>query len=66
VLAGYGLLLTANWQLLEWRRLQAHQSQSQSAYASFSLLESAEASDQQLRLKLADYSSSDLLHWLEP
>ena len=66
MLAGYGLLLTANWQLLEWRRLQAHQSQAQSAYAAFSLLESAEASDQQLRLKLADYSSSDLLHWLEP
>ena len=66
MLAGYGLLLTANWQLLQWRRLQAHQSQAQSAYAAFSALEGSEASDQQLRLKLADYSSSDLLHWLEP
>ena len=66
MLAGYALLLTANWQLLQWRRLQAHQSQAQSAYAAFSSLEGAEASDQQLRLKLADFSSSDLLHWLEP
>jgi two-component system OmpR family sensor kinase len=66
VLAGYGLLLAANWQLLQWRRLQAHQSQAQSAYDAFSFLEGAGASAQQLRLRLADYSSSELLHWLEP
>ena len=66
MLAGYGLLLTANWQLLQWRRLQAHQSQAQSAYEAFSFLEGPGASAEQLRLRLADYSSSELLHWLEP
>ena len=66
MLAGYALLLAANWQLLQWRRLQAHQSQAQSAYEAFSFLEGAGASAQQLRLRLADYSSSELLHWLEP
>lgn len=66
MLAGYGLLLAANWQLLQWRRLQAHQSQAQSAYEAFSFLEGAGASAQQLRLRLAEYSSSELLHWLEP
>lgn len=65
MLAGYGLLLAANWQLLQWRRLQAHQSQAQSAFEAFSFLEGAGASAQQLRLRLADYSSSELLHWLE-
>jgi two-component system OmpR family sensor kinase len=66
VLAGYALLLAANWQLLHWRRLQAHQSQAQSAYEAFSFLEGAGASAQQLRLRLADYSSAELYHWLEP
>jgi two-component system, OmpR family, sensor kinase len=66
VLAGYALLLAANWQLLHWRRLQAHQSQAQSAYDAFSFLEGAGASAQQLRLRLADYSSAELYHWLEP
>ena len=66
MLAGYALLLAANWQLLHWRRLQAHQSQAQSAYEAFSFLEGAGASAQQLRLRLADYSSSELYHWLEP
>lgn len=66
MLAGYGLLLAANWQLLQWRRLQAHQSQAQSVYEAFSFLEGAGASAQQLRLRLAEYSSLDLLHWLEP
>ena len=66
MLAGYALLLAANWQLLHWRRLQAHQSQAQSAYEAFSFLEGAGASAQQLRLRLADYSSAELYHWLEP
>ena len=59
-------MLAANWQLLHWRRLQAHQSQAQSAYEAFSFLEGAGASAQQLRLRLADYSSAELYHWLEP
>jgi len=66
VLAGYGLLLGANWQLLQWRRLQAHQNHAQAAFEAFSFLGAAGASAEQLRLRLADYSSSDLLHWLEP
>lgn len=66
VLAGYGLLLAANWQLLQWRRLQAHQTQAQSAYEAFSFLEGAGATAQQLRLRLADYSSAEQMHWLEP
>lgn len=66
MLAGYGLLLAANWQLLQWRRLQDHQSQAQSVYEVFSFLEGAGASAQQLRLRLAEYSSSERLHWLEP
>ena len=59
-------MLGANWQLLQWRRLQAHQSQALSVYEAFIFLEGAGVSAQQLRLRLADYSSSDLLHWLEP
>jgi signal transduction histidine kinase len=66
VLAGYALLLTANWQLLQWRRLQAHQSQAQSAYEAFVFLDSAGVTEEQLRLRLADHSSSELFHWLEP
>mgnify|MGYP002654413312 CR=1 FL=1 len=66
MLAGYALLLAANWQLLQWRRLQAHQTQAQSAYEAFSSLKGAGATAQQLRLRLADYSSAEQMHWLEP
>lgn len=66
MLAGYGLLLAANWQLLQWLRLQSHQSHAQSAYEAFSFLEATGVSAQQLRFRLAEYSSAERLHWLEP
>jgi len=66
VLAGYGLLLAANWQLLQWQRLQSHQSQAQAAHEAFRSLDVADASAEQLQLQLTTYSSAELLHWLEP